>query len=827
MSTRYNRLQDPEQKSNFTFYTKNEEAKSNNSNNSSVQLLGILNEKIKFLEIENKELKNEIIGDFSEKEKIQYHLRLRKELLEEIERLKTENDRNEINFNTTNQKLKEEILNLTKEKIDKEMLSSPKTQFNCSTKISEGDFNLTKSPKFLETKISNINVNSRDSKTKFFIDNEGLSNFSGENILSLNGDVTSDKNLQNFFRLDSNKQDQTIKDFVFNNDFKNTQMQNSTSPFSDFKDNQETNRLNLLDKEIGIDSNNPYMMIIHDLEDRIKLCENIIKEKDNENNNLKNLKEKENQKNTQDFELLQRESDSWKAKYLAVLGSKKSVSEEYTELFQQAEDQIKKETANKIKELEKKIIQLEKFNHKLEQDTESITTQCYTSENYKQSEVDILKLNNKAVIEQYECLYKTYEENTKNLIKQIDSLKQLYAARETEFINITNYYIETVDDYSKPITELNKAVVTSRLEEKYIKLVQDQESLKKQIESLILQNGNLRTEIIEARPKMRQKIANALTEYDDGMRKIVESHSDIGNKLEYIVTFMKYFDEKFVFFNSLIEDNRKLSEKVNSLECQLKMVDIDSKNEEIFNLKESNLKLTKELELKNLMIREFDDQLNKETNIVTNVRAKNKSGISPEIVMKLKSEISHLTLQVASLNKTKDSVEKFYQTELKNIMESFSAKNTKIEELKSTIAKMENDFAGKKATIYNLWMLEFKEFKNNLITIVDIKSLVEKFKVEGEELTEHKDRLFNEELYLLRQEIKIKDDIYNQAANHYSNEKKNLFELMENYKNDIESRITNLNNLTISKEQEVQALKAEKLRLIGIQSSKKNVIFYL
>jgi hypothetical protein len=136
---------------------------------------------------------------------------------------------------------------------------------------------------------------------------------------------------------------------------------------------------------------------------------------------------------------------------------------------------------------------------------------------------------------------------------------------------------------------------------------------------------------------------------------------------------------------------------------------------------------------------------------------------------------------------------------------------------------MENDFAGKKATIYNLWMLEFKEFKNNLITIVDIKSLVEKFKADGEELTEHKDKLFSEELYLLRQEIKIKDDIYNQAANHYLEEKKSLLGLVGNYKNDIESKLTNLTNLFQAKELEVQALKAEKQRLVGIQSSKKNV----
>ena len=58
---------------------------------------------------------------------------------------------------------------------------------------------------------------------------------------------------------------------------------------------------------------------------------------------------------------------------------------------------------------------------------------------------------------------------------------------------------------------------------------------------------------------------------------------------------------------------------------------------------------------------------------------------------------------------------------------------------------MDSDFAGKKETVYNLWMLEFKEFKENLISIAEIKDLIARFKISGEELTEHKDRIYNEE----------------------------------------------------------------------------------
>jgi len=96
----------------------------------------------------------------------------------------------------------------------------------------------------------------------------------------------------------------------------------------------------------------------------------------------------------------------------------------------------------------------------------------------------------------------------------------------------------------------------------------------------------------------------------------------------------------------------------------------------------------------------------------------------------------------------------------------------KVEELRSVIRKMENDFVGKKETIFNLWILEFKEFKENLMTIADIKAIIERFKIEGEELTEHKDRVYNEELYLLRQEIKVKDDSFDEMKKTFDIERK-------------------------------------------------------
>ena len=48
--------------------------------------------------------------------------------------------------------------------------------------------------------------------------------------------------------------------------------------------------------------------------------------------------------------------------------------------------------------------------------------------------------------------------NASNFQKQnnLNNMKKLYFTRETEFINITNYYINLVNEYSKPLNDNNE-----------------------------------------------------------------------------------------------------------------------------------------------------------------------------------------------------------------------------------------------------------------------------------------------------------------------------------------------------------------------------------
>lgn len=811
---------------NVTFSPSSQEKNGTNQ----VAIIGYLNERIKYLEIENAELRKEISLKTPEKDKVEYYLRLRKELLEEIERVKTESYGQALNLSTEIDKLKEENATLTTKLMEKTNIFGGINQN--FMKSNEDDLFSTQrdtKPNNFDTRFSNQFASPDKSKTlKYFsnlfdkereTENMMLTNMSDdlgvEKKASTNGVVLDTK--ENTLYLQS-----TVPFTVTNN---NNPLDYERANINNFNNNYNTH-------------NNPFIPIINDLEERVQILENLVREKEIEIASLNDIKKTESNEFNMEIDILQKEIETLKQKYVIAITNKKTLSQDFNELYDKQTENLRKNNDRSVFELEKKILHLEKLNNKYEADIEKLVKMNTESETKKQFELETVKNNLMIMIDNYEALYKAYEENLKTLIKQIDSIKQLYLARESEFINITNYYTETINDYSKPLTEMNNLNTFRTLEDNFIRQSKEIEDLKKKLDSFIKENSHLRHENLDAKPKLRQWIAESMNFYETNLNSITENHSSIITKLENINKFMEFFETKFGFFANLIEDNRKMKEKIESLECQMTQYDVEGKSLELQQLKESNFKLQKDLDIKNSSVKEYEDLVannSKSTNnqfanttgapggIGMNTQKKKNTFVSEDVVLKLKNEIAILSNQITSLTKTKEGLEKFYQVELKKCFEKITDKNEKIEELKSIVRKMENDYAGKKETVFNLWMLEFKEFKDNLFSISDVKSLIDKFKIDGTELTLHKEKVLCEEVLILRDEIKIKDDLNSTAKKNFEKEKKNLLEIIESYKKSIDSKILNYDNLIKEKQLEIESLKKEKTRLEGIENAKRNV----
>lgn len=91
------------------------------------------------------------------------------------------------------------------------------------------------------------------------------------------------------------------------------------------------------------------------------------------------------------------------------------------------------------------------------------------------------------------------------------------------------------------------------------------------------------------------------------MKEITAKHIDLDSNLSIIQSFMENFKERFTFFQSLIEDKKNLEEKYFALEVKFAQTQNVYNEKEIIHLKEQLLRLSSELELKNNLIKKYED----------------------------------------------------------------------------------------------------------------------------------------------------------------------------------------------------------------------------
>lgn len=703
--------------------------------------------KIKNLENENNQLKSEILKLTNDKNTniIEYYLRLRTDLINEIENLTQSNEYEKLNYMTEKKRLEGELENLTSKLLE---ITKEKNELQLQ-----------------KQKLSRQDKNENDS-SKF-----GTSKTISEQYIPTERDtiVTTMRNAMNTASTENEETDNKTKN---KNEF----------TFKKIK------------KEIIISDEKDEKIL--SLEEQIRSLQGTITQLEFNEKDYKNkITQLENQIesitiNSKD------EISSWKTKYNSILTANKSLCSQYEEVLETKIKNYKKEMETNKYELEKKIINLEKLLVHKENDIKSLSEMNLNFNAKKDEEINSLKNQIKTQQSNYEIMFKLYNDHLQKMTNNLNNMKKLYFTRETEFINITNYYINLVNEYSKPLNDNNE--VKNKIEKQFHIQSNEIIDLHNQVESLSKEINDIQNDNLDYKPKMRMKLTQTIKAYDEQIKQIVNVHKDLGDNLKILTEFSKKIDDRLNLFNSIIEDNKSLTTKNNVLESKLKMYDTDGKDKEIAVLKELNMKMQKELDVKNQLLSEYDEMFK-------HFDTKTASPYD-EVIIKLKGEISRLNAQVLNLTKCKDTIEKYYQNELKNLLNKLSSMKLQNEELMNTIKKMENDYMGKKETLLNLWMLEFQEFKDNLLSVESIQNIINNFSVQGNELTKHKEYLCNEELFQLRQEIKGKDDAFESLKKIHADEILKKDKIINNYKTTIDNKVKTFEELISNKKKEIDAL---------------------
>jgi len=306
-------------------------ANSEVNDNSAGVTLNYLNEKVKYLEIENNELKKEILNGSNEKDKLEYFLRVRKDLLEENERIKEESNYTEqlsnqkiIKLEKEVEKLNEKIKNFSEQKNNfyssRENLNLNPEEFMRSNLPDNNNENNTLEKNLFSNSISNNNNSNNNNlkspisynsnyKRNNSIGNQNLKYFSN---LGIENDTEIS---QNFSELNhamgiNNNNNINIQENNNNNNIKNknlidkeTMGFNTNSNFNLKKENEDINQ----NPTAHSSSVNPFVSIIQELEERLKFTEGNLKQKEIEIEEIKSKNELEYQKISEEKQKLQEE----------------------------------------------------------------------------------------------------------------------------------------------------------------------------------------------------------------------------------------------------------------------------------------------------------------------------------------------------------------------------------------------------------------------------------------------------------------------------------------------------------------------------------------
>ncbi|MCQ2819768.1 MAG: hypothetical protein MJ252_21090 [archaeon] len=517
---------------------------------------------------------------------------------------------------------------------------------------------------------------------------------------------------------------------------------------------------------------------------------------------------------------MKNECESWKKKFMSAVNVNKTLATDFENLYNKKISNFKADKEKTIYEMEKKLINMEKLLTAKETELNSMIQSQSENLISKDKEVSLIETQLKNVESTLQLLYETYTVNLSKLTENLNKMKELYFTREKEFINITKYYIDMVGEYSKPIREYQSQ--KSQYELKIRNNIEKTNELEKMIEDKTNELNSLTFENINMQPQLRLKINQALEDYEGKIDGILENVNKIGGKFEQIESFVGRMEKQLSIVTSILEDNKKLTEKCNSLQCKIRSTEEPDKLHEVFNLKEQVLKLKQENELKSSALKDYEIAFSQ----VEEKLKKGNKGINQydTVSLKLNNEIIKLNNQILGLEKSKEGIENFYKDQVRKLIDQIKLANEQIDQLKTLVAKLENDVIGKKDTILDLFNAEFKEFRANLLSFEEIFEVASNFKIEGDELLKHKEYLCNEELMLLRNELKNKEDLTEKNTVLYKNEVERYKKLFDDFNASIKDELETLQKLTERRNAEIEAVEKEKEALKYFEETKAQLV---
>ena len=467
-----------------------------------------------------------------------------------------------------------------------------------------------------------------------------------------------------------------------------------------------------------------------------------------------------------------------KNKYHNLLGSSEITEDQLDKDFNEKTKEFKKNMENNIYILTKKLLNSNNDLSQKNLDKENFKQQCENQIEQKNIEINDLKNKIRTVQSNYELLYKLNIDELNKFGNNYAKFKQSFFNREKEYINVSNYYKNMMEQYNKPL--LDEENPNNKLEKEYHEKASTVINLQQENDKLALDAENLKQKKYKESNQIRNEIANNVNNTDKKISELIKKEKELSTKIKKFSGLYNELTQRNTNIEKLSKENKHILNENKLMENKIfnhfnSMGGEDDVQALILKIK----KLEEEGLYKDEVLTNYEEMFKEDLSDVE----EDQEEVRDDVIRRLKNQVEGLKGQIDKLNQTKSNMDNYYTnqiTDLKIKMRSIIDENNN---LRDTNQIFENNLISQNQKSVDSWQKVFKDMKKQFNSQNDIQSLISAFNNTTNGLLKIKEFAEEKELKKLREEANEKEkqindlkEIKNEGENKY---RKNIQEMTQ------------------------------------------------
>ena len=440
-----------------------------------------------------------------------------------------------------------------------------------------------------------------------------------------------------------------------------------------------------------------------------------------------------------------------KNKYHNLLGSSEITEDQLDKDFNEKTKEFKKNMENNIYTLTKKLLNSNNDLSQKNLDKENFRQQCENQMDQKNLEINDLKNKIRTIQTNYELLYKLNADELSKFGNNYAKFKQSFFNREKDYINVSNYYKNMMEQYNKPL--LDEENPNNKLEKEYHENASTLINLQQENDKLALDTENLKQKKYKESKQIRSEIANNVNITDKKIAELVKKEKDLSTKIKKFSGLYNELNQRNTNIEKLSKENKHILNENKLMENKIYgYFNSMGTDDDIQYIKLKIKKLEEEGLYKDEVINNYEEMFKGDLS-----EMEEQDEVRDDVIKRLTNQVDALKGQIEKLNQTKSNMDNYYSnqiTDLKNKMRVIIEENNN---LRDTNQIIENGMISQNQKSVDSWQKIFKDMKKQFNSQSDIQSLITAFNNTSDSLLKIKEFGEEKELKKLREEANEKE----------------------------------------------------------------------